>query len=59
MGLRNRKYLNIRTIELNGSVHDNKSVCVNERISDVVQNMLVDLFVSVCGKVCQQCLGDI
>lgn len=36
-----------------------KSVCVNERNSDVVQRELVDLFVSVCGKVFQQCLGDI
>ncbi len=59
VGLRNRKYLNIR-IEFNGSHHDKKkSVCVNERNSDVVQRELVDLFVSVCGKVFQRCLGDI
>lgn len=60
VGLRNRKYLNIRTIEFNGSYHDKKkSVCVNERNSDLMQRELVDLFVSVCGKVFQQCLGDI
>lgn len=39
-------------------IEQQKCACVNKRKSDIVQSKLMGLFVFVCGKVCQQCLGD-